>query len=107
MDSSARKPYFLDEDDGLVSLVDVEAGVSGNQHNHYPQPSILRPKISHGGAHRRGGNSRNLSASFSRISARFYDVRFEDHHQHFLSACFLCKKPLGDDKDIFMYRLVC
>ncbi|KAJ6327214.1 hypothetical protein OIU78_014152 [Salix suchowensis] len=23
---------------------------------------------------------------------------------HFLEACFLCKKPLGDNRDIFMYR---
>uniref|UniRef100_A0A0A0LIA5 FLZ-type domain-containing protein n=1 Tax=Cucumis sativus TaxID=3659 RepID=A0A0A0LIA5_CUCSA len=111
MDSSAtaRRPYFIDEDDGLVSLVDVEAGISGNHHNnnnnHYPHPFILRPKIicTHGGAQRR--TTRNLSFSSSRIiSPRFYDARFEDHHHHFLKACFLCKKPLSDNKDIFMYR---
>ena len=106
MDSSvaARRPYFIDEDDGLVSLVDVEAGISGNQNSHYPQPFFHRPRICHGGTHRRG--TRNLSVSSSRVSARFYDARFEHHHHHFLEACFLCKKPLSDNKDIFMYRLV-
>ncbi|CAK9309432.1 unnamed protein product [Citrullus colocynthis] len=107
MDSSAtaRRPYFIDEDDGLVSLVDVEAGISGNQHhNHYTHSFFLRPKvICHGGALRRT-TTRNLSFSSSRISPRFYDARFEDHHHHFLEACFLCKKPLSDNKDIFMYR---
>ncbi|XP_022932984.1 uncharacterized protein LOC111439605 [Cucurbita moschata] len=104
MDSSvaARRPYFIDEDDGLVSLVDVEAGISGNQSSHYPQPFFHRPRICHGGTHRRG--TRNLSVSSSRVSARFYDARFEHHHHHFLEACFLCKKPLSDNKDIFMYR---
>lgn len=103
--ATARRPYFIDKDDGLVSLVDVEAGFSGSQHGHYPAQSFfLRPKPSHGGAHRRGAPPRNLSVSSPRFSARFYDARFEDHYHHFLEACFLCKKPLGDNKDIFMYR---
>lgn len=31
----------------------------------------------------------------------------EDHQNetHFLEACFLCRKPLGYNTDIFMYRL--
>ncbi|CAK9133468.1 unnamed protein product [Ilex paraguariensis] len=29
----------------------------------------------------------------------------ELHHQpHFLEACFLCQRPLGQNSDIFMYR---
>uniref|UniRef100_A0A2N9GS56 FLZ-type domain-containing protein n=1 Tax=Fagus sylvatica TaxID=28930 RepID=A0A2N9GS56_FAGSY len=30
----------------------------------------------------------------------------EDHYNepHFLEACFLCRKPLGFNSDIFMYR---
>ncbi|XP_022959227.1 uncharacterized protein LOC111460275 [Cucurbita moschata] len=30
----------------------------------------------------------------------------EDHRQesHFLEACFLCRRPLGFNRDIFMYR---
>jgi hypothetical protein len=33
----------------------------------------------------------------------------EDHYNepHFLEACFLCRKPLGLNSDIFMYRLAC
>ncbi|KAL6124577.1 PREDICTED: uncharacterized protein LOC101307154 [Fragaria vesca subsp. vesca] len=32
---------------------------------------------------------------------------YEDHFQnepHFLDACFLCRKSLGNNSDIFMYR---
>ncbi|KAE8690271.1 hypothetical protein F3Y22_tig00110904pilonHSYRG00305 [Hibiscus syriacus] len=29
---------------------------------------------------------------------------FEDRQPHFLDACFLCKKTLRGNKDIFMYR---
>ncbi|XXG59179.1 hypothetical protein AAC387_Pa04g1305 [Persea americana] len=35
---------------------------------------------------------------------RFYDARFENNQPHFLEACFLCKKTLGGNRDIFMYR---
>ncbi|PPD67612.1 hypothetical protein GOBAR_DD35511 [Gossypium barbadense] len=73
MESSgpSRRPCFIEEDDGLASLVDMEAGYSGT---HY--------------------QSCNQNG-------------FEDHHYHqphFLDACFLCKKPLGGNRDIFMYR---
>ncbi|XP_076881079.1 FCS-Like Zinc finger 2-like [Bidens hawaiensis] len=30
--------------------------------------------------------------------------RFEEQQPHFLDACFLCKKQLGHNRDIFMYR---
>uniref|UniRef100_A0ACD5ZDL8 Uncharacterized protein n=1 Tax=Avena sativa TaxID=4498 RepID=A0ACD5ZDL8_AVESA len=26
------------------------------------------------------------------------------HHHHFLDACFLCKKTISSDQDIFMYK---
>ncbi|XVF13516.1 hypothetical protein REPUB_Repub08aG0214700 [Reevesia pubescens] len=69
MDSSglsSKRPCFIEEDNGLASLADMEAGYS---------------------------------------AARLYDARFEDNQQrHFLDACFLCKKPLGGNRDIFMYR---
>ncbi|XP_059299205.1 FCS-Like Zinc finger 1-like [Lycium ferocissimum] len=35
---------------------------------------------------------------------RLYDARFKEKQPHFLEACFLCKKPLGHNRDIFMYR---
>ncbi|XP_048438472.1 uncharacterized protein LOC103940099 [Pyrus x bretschneideri] len=100
----ARRPCFIDEDDGLASLADMEAGFSGSNHPFYSRPMCFA---------RRSGSFRNVSpamasfsssSSFSPRSGRFCDARFEEHHQpHFLDACFLCKKPLGDNRDIFMY----
>ncbi|XP_057979687.1 FCS-Like Zinc finger 3 [Malania oleifera] len=38
-------------------------------------------------------------------SNRLSYVGWEEHPQpHFLEACFLCQKPLGNNSDIFMYR---
>ncbi|KAL5795125.1 hypothetical protein ACOSP7_003719 [Xanthoceras sorbifolium] len=35
----------------------------------------------------------------------YYYAGCADHHEpHFLDACFLCRKPLGVNADIFMYR---
>ncbi|OAY49458.1 hypothetical protein MANES_05G057800v8 [Manihot esculenta] len=31
-------------------------------------------------------------------------MSFYGHKPHFLEACFLCRKPLGCNADIFMYR---
>ncbi|KAL5551252.1 hypothetical protein UlMin_001428 [Ulmus minor] len=48
-----------------------------------------------------------MSSSFSSSSprsGRFYDARFEEPQPHFLEACFRCKKPLSENRDIFMYR---
>ncbi|KAL9406003.1 hypothetical protein Peur_002975 [Populus x canadensis] len=93
--SSSRRPCFIDEDDGLASLADMEAGSSGNHH----------PFFSRSLCYARRGSSRNLSSLVSSPrSARCCDSRYEDHQPHFLEACFLCKKPLGDNRDIFMYR---
>ncbi|KAL6279832.1 hypothetical protein ACE6H2_016713 [Prunus campanulata] len=102
--SSARRPCFIEEDDGLASLADMEAGFSGSHHPFFSRPMCYA---------RRSSSFRNLSgmASFSSSSSlsprsgRYCDARFEETHQpHFLEACFLCKKPLGDNRDIFMYR---
>ncbi|KAI4315175.1 hypothetical protein L6164_028016 [Bauhinia variegata] len=95
MDSTAtiKRPCFLEDDDGLDSLADMDAGHSG--HNHYP--------YQHGYVTSNRTSFKNL-AVFSPRSGRFYDARFEDHLPHFLEACFLCKKPLGENRDIFMYR---
>lgn len=97
--SSARRPCFIEEDDGLASLADMEAGFSGSQHPFFSRPMCYSRK----------GSFRNLSvmgssSSLSPRSGRFWDARFEEHQPHFLEACFLCKKPLGDNRDIFMYR---
>ncbi|KDP45980.1 hypothetical protein JCGZ_11883 [Jatropha curcas] len=101
-----RRPCFIEEDDGLASLADMEAGFSGNQNQNQNQkhqhPFFTRSLCCYG----RRGSFKNLPSltSFSPRSGRFYDARFEDHQPHFLESCFLCKKPLGDNRDIFMYR---
>ncbi|MCE0482588.1 FCS-Like Zinc finger 1 [Datura stramonium] len=55
-------------------------------------------------------NLSSITSSSSMSSPRFaggrklYDSGFEQQQPHFLEACFLCKKPLGHNRDIFMYR---
>ncbi|KAF5472376.1 hypothetical protein F2P56_009098 [Juglans regia] len=41
-----------------------------------------------------------------RSGIMFHSEEPEDHYSksHFLEACFLCRKPLGLNSDIFMYR---
>ncbi|KAI9182517.1 hypothetical protein LWI28_026122 [Acer negundo] len=34
----------------------------------------------------------------------YYAGCAENYEPHFLDACFLCRKPLGFNADIFMYR---
>ena len=117
-----RRSCFV-EDDGLASVPEMEAGFSGNNNNYYYVQST------HQNHHRVSGNFapimmrrrnslRNISSLSSPVSAssvsvgvasprsgRFFDARFEEP-PHFLEACFLCKKPLGGNRDIFMYRFV-
>ncbi|XVF10953.1 hypothetical protein REPUB_Repub07fG0227700 [Reevesia pubescens] len=108
MDSSgpSRWPCFIEEDDGLASLADMEAGYSGSHYQTHNSNGFFSRHL----CYSRRSSLRNLSSSFSsssspRSPARFYDARFEDIHQpHFLDSCFLCKKPLGGNRDIFMYR---
>lgn len=104
--STARRPCFVEEDDGLASLADMEAGISGSNHQnqHHNHPFFSRTLCYSASYNNRKGSFRNVSVSSPR-SGRFYDARFEEHQPHFLEACFLCKKPLGDNRDIFMYRL--
>lgn len=47
------------------------------------------------------------SSSSPPRSSMFYYAGNEDSYEkpHFLEACFLCRKPLGQNRDIFMYRL--
>ncbi|TYI34444.1 hypothetical protein ES332_A03G009400v1 [Gossypium tomentosum] len=112
----SRKPCFVEEDDGLASLAGMEGvGYSdGSYYKNHSQNGFFSTPFCFS---RRNNSLRNMSSSSSSSSSfsclisssprstRFYDGRFEDHHQpHFLDACFLCKKPLGGNKDIFMYR---
>ncbi|KMT11749.1 hypothetical protein BVRB_5g105590 [Beta vulgaris subsp. vulgaris] len=126
--SSMRRPCFRAEDDGLASI----AGFSGNNNNNNNNNSINHGyPLNHqnqaflcynggGGAGimmRRRNSLRNIhslsptsspsSSVFSPRSARLLDssTRFDElHSPHFLESCSLCKKPLGGNRDIFMYR---
>ncbi|CAL0311632.1 unnamed protein product [Lupinus luteus] len=92
MASSSKRHCFLEEDDGLASLSDTTDVGYYRHHTYHYQHGLV---------------SRTLGYAYptsSTRSARFYDARFEDHIPHFLEACFLCKKPLGNNRDIFMYR---
>lgn len=99
------------EDDGLASI----AGFSGiNNHN---QPfmgqkvgvvaplMVRRNSLRNISSFSSPVSSSTSSSVFSPRSGRFFDARFEESHSpHFLEACFLCRKPLGGNRDIFMYR---
>ncbi|XP_028762484.1 FCS-Like Zinc finger 1 [Neltuma alba] len=96
---STKRPPFLEEDHDLASASDMEAGYSGyHSHYHYYQHILVSRSMGYATSFYRTGKV------CSPRSGRFYDSRFEDHQPYFLQACFLCKKPLGDNRDIFMYR---
>ncbi|KAG2680124.1 hypothetical protein I3843_11G084900 [Carya illinoinensis] len=99
--TSTRRPCFIEEDDGLASLADMEAGFSGSQH--HKQPFLSRTLCYSASCNYNMSGFRRFSVLSPR-SRRFYEARFEEPQPHFLESCFLCKKPLGCNKDIFMYR---
>lgn len=105
MDSaiSTRRPYFVEGNDGLASLADMEAGFSGTQHHR--QPFLSRSLCHSAPCNGNMGSGFRSASVLSSRSGRFYEARFEEHRRHFLEACFLCRKPLGNNRDIFMYRL--
>ncbi|XP_019190667.1 PREDICTED: uncharacterized protein LOC109185144 [Ipomoea nil] len=108
-----RKHCFMEEDDGLASIVpDLEPPFPANHNTN--TNLISRPLY----LQRRRSSFLNLSSSSSSSlvpspSPRYggggrvflIDGRFEDvlPLPHFLDSCFLCRKPLGN-MDIFMYR---
>ncbi|XP_010439966.1 PREDICTED: uncharacterized protein LOC104723321 [Camelina sativa] len=99
MEVSTRKPYFIEEeDDGLASL---EAGVTSP--SCYDNSLKMNPQSYYYYHHH------DYSVSSPR-SGKFHDFRFDNSCYgqqplpHFLDSCFLCKKRLGDNRDIFMYR---
>ncbi|KAJ4912526.1 hypothetical protein Rs2_07147 [Raphanus sativus] len=95
MDVPKRKPYFKEEE------ADMEAGVSSpsslykNMNRYHPQSYY---------------NYHQYSPRSVVVPGKFHDFRF-DHSSfgqqslpHFLDSCSLCKKRLGNNRDIFMYR---
>lgn len=110
MDSGgSKRTCFIEEDDGLASVADMEAGFSGNHsqnnNNNNNYALFSRPLSYARSSLKNLSTSSPSSVCFSPRSggARFYDARFEEQLPHFLDACFLCKKPLGN-RDIYMYR---
>ncbi|CAE6214814.1 unnamed protein product [Arabidopsis arenosa] len=115
MEVSTRKPYFIEEeeDDNLASsLTEMEAGFSGNNNNNHgnPQNGVVSSRFSYVRLNSLRNTCNNyynqyaVSSPRSVVSGRFHDFRFDNQQPHFLDSCFLCKKPLGDNRDIFMYR---
>ncbi|EOA14090.1 hypothetical protein CARUB_v10027227mg [Capsella rubella] len=111
--SSTRKPYFIEEEEDdetlASSLSEMEAGFSGNHHGSN-QNGVVSSRFS---SYARLSSLRNQSYYYNQysvssprsvVSGRFHDFRFDNQQPHFLDSCFLCKKPLGDNRDIFMYR---
>ncbi|GMH29788.1 hypothetical protein Nepgr_031631 [Nepenthes gracilis] len=97
--TTVRRPCYTEEEDGLSLLEEMEAGFSGHSLRRFQH----HPSLS------RRNSFRNLSlfsspCSSPRFRRVYQDARFEEHEPHFLESCFLCKKPLGHDRDIFMYR---
>ncbi|KVH89747.1 uncharacterized protein LOC112521931 [Cynara cardunculus var. scolymus] len=96
--TSTRKPCFLEDDNGLASIAANHGFFSSpeNHHNHLLSRPLCSPK------------PRNIYASLSHVSSprsgRGFNGRFEDQQPYFLDACFLCKKLLDGNTDIFMYR---
>ncbi|MED6112302.1 hypothetical protein PIB30_060459 [Stylosanthes scabra] len=116
MYTSTARPSYFEQDHGLASLKDMESGSGGCSANGVVSRSMTMgygyatsySRTSHRNLSSSSSSSSSSSLSSSSVSSprsgRFYDARFEDHQPHFLQACFLCKKPLSDNRDIFMYR---
>ena len=90
--TSTRRTAFVEEDEGLASLVEMEAGFSGK--NAFFSMS----------SRRRGSYKTFPPSSASSHSSSRSGLAYEETH-YFLDSCHLCKKPLGGNRDIFMYRL--
>ncbi|KAG2244928.1 hypothetical protein Bca52824_093198 [Brassica carinata] len=107
MEVSTRKPYFIEEeDDGLVSLAEMEAGVSS------PSSCYRKMNQYHPQSHYYNYHQYSVSSPTSVVvSGKYHEFRFDNSCfgqqssvPHFLDSCFLCNKRLGHNKDIFMYR---
>jgi hypothetical protein len=107
MEVSTRKPYFIEEeeDDGMASLAEMEAGVSSpSYYNNMTKMNHFHPQSYY-------YNQYSISSPRSVVvSPKSHDFRFDNSFYygqplaHFLDSCSLCKKRLGDNRDIYMYR---
>ncbi|KAK1419094.1 hypothetical protein QVD17_28252 [Tagetes erecta] len=104
--TTTKRPYFVEVNNGLASISDFETGFSlspsssSTEDNHRAGNHLIsRPLYSP-----RKMSIGSLSCLSSPRSGRFVHARFDEQQPHFLDACFLCKKLLGHNRDIFMYR---
>ncbi|KAJ4888604.1 hypothetical protein Rs2_28352 [Raphanus sativus] len=114
MEVSERKPCFIEEEDELASsLSDMEAGFSSNrgnsQNDNVSSPfSYVRMNSFSKNTNSYYNNYHHPSYyhhQYSVSSPRsIFSGRFDNQQPHFLDSCFLCMKPLGDNRDIYMYR---
>lgn len=97
--ATPRRQYFSEEDGGLASIADIEAGICINHNG----PFVSRRPIQH----QRKNSLRNESLGPFLGSSRSFRTTmksYESRQPHFLDSCFLCKKTLARNRDIFMYR---
>ncbi|KAH7687485.1 Zf-FLZ domain-containing protein [Dioscorea alata] len=93
--SSKREDLAITAMDSF-SVSDLEAGVS-----RIPPPLTMTSSCSPVLPRRR----RSYKALGSGTTPGFFFESLPDDEPHyFLDSCFLCKKPLGSNRDIFMYR---
>ncbi|ESR58711.1 hypothetical protein CICLE_v10023758mg, partial [Citrus x clementina] len=77
--------------------------------SHPPSHLPLKPVQSSSISSSYGASDQPESASASQIvftsTMSYYYAGCADYQEpHFLDSCFLCRKPLGYNSDIFMYR---
>ncbi|KAD5316863.1 hypothetical protein R6Q59_032086 [Mikania micrantha] len=96
MDSAtARNQYLIRHNNGLASIAikDHKFSPSSSSENHRLISRPLYPPRT----------TSHISLPSLR-SGTFLNGRFQEHQPYFLDSCSFCKKPLGCNRDIFMYR---
>ncbi|XP_008786205.2 FCS-Like Zinc finger 3-like [Phoenix dactylifera] len=96
---------FSSSSSSSSSSSDLEAGFSGSA----PAPYVLYPSYYGNNNNNNNNNNNRRRGSYRALvgspRSRFYcDPLSDDEPHHFLDSCFLCKKPLAGNRDIFMYR---
>ncbi|KAL5724218.1 hypothetical protein ACHQM5_007504 [Ranunculus cassubicifolius] len=105
-----RRPCFVEDDVGLASIATTDDGLTSTpKGNNSINPFFTRPRKSTSyrslSSLSSSSSSNSNSSNNSPRSTRFYESRCKEPQlPHFLEACYLCKKPLSDNRDIFMYR---
>ncbi|XP_074317636.1 FCS-Like Zinc finger 2-like [Silene latifolia] len=111
--TTIKRPCFIEESNGLASIAQNNNIINNNNKNNgyfvdY-ENHMMRRRNS---LRNITSLSTNCSSStttttsvYSPRSTRILDPRFEDFNSpYFLDSCSLCHKPLGGNRDIFMYR---